>query len=538
MDIDKMIEDYKEGYGIYDICAKYKIGKIRLKEIFSAHGVEFRKRGKQPMDKSSFIVKDYRIKKYAEHEGYHYVAIDKKNGTRFNDYMNTAGLLTSHIEGVYGVKIPTLHDRRKYYMLNGNYWWEQWFDIVEEKDAEHLIKCPYCDWGTDDIQNKSGTFTYHLHSVHHISVKEHLENYPQYYKYFSKQVTLIEKEKHLEDPRNYVICPICSKKMSKITHSHLKNAHGMYMNEFKNKYPNAKLLSDEMVEQVKKDMKLGNLTVSKNRFISSYEKEISEYLNELGVEHDANRQILIGKEIDILIPSKKIGIEFNGLKWHSENFGKKDKNYHLNKTLMCNEKGYGLLHIFEDEYVNHKDIVLARIKHILGEDYDLIKVQGRKTEIKEISNIIAKEFLEKYHLEGFQKSNVYVGGFYKDELIAVMTFKNDESSWEITRCVSNYHYLCQGVGGKIFSYFTRKYKPSDVFVFADRRWTLWHDDNLFIKLGFKLEETMPPRYTYYNEKINKYKRMNKVNEIAEFGYDKIWDCGIFKYVWKRTEKEE
>ena len=123
MNTGEIIKDYQDGMGIYDVCEKYHIGKLKLKKILSDNGVELRKKGKQPMDKSSFVVADYREKKYKEHNGYHYVAIDKNNGIKYNDHMNNAGLLTSHIEKVYGVDIPTLYDRRKYYMETGNYWW-------------------------------------------------------------------------------------------------------------------------------------------------------------------------------------------------------------------------------------------------------------------------------------------------------------------------------------------------------------------------------------------------------------------------------
>ena len=66
-----------------------------------------------------------------------------------------------------------------------------------------------------------------------------------------------------------------------------------------------------------------------------------------------NRIILEGKEVDILISSLGIAFEFNGLRWHSEEFGK-DKNYHLNKLNECNKQGIKLIQIFEDEYVNNK----------------------------------------------------------------------------------------------------------------------------------------------------------------------------------------
>ena len=55
-----------------------------------------------------------------------------------------------------------------------------------------------------------------------------------------------------------------------------------------------------------------------------------------------NRSILNGKEIDIYVASLKLGIEYNGVRWHSEQFGK-DKNYHIDKLNKCNEQGINLI---------------------------------------------------------------------------------------------------------------------------------------------------------------------------------------------------
>lgn len=556
VDVKSLVEDYVGGMGIYDVCEKYHVGKLKVKAILAENGIEMRKKGKQPMDKSDFVVSDYHVKKYEEHEGYHYVAIDRKNGYTTKDYMNAGGFLTTYIEKEYGVETPTLYDRRLYYMKTGNYWWEQWFDIVEEKDEEYAMKCPYCDWGTNDVDNKSGAFTHHLTSVHHMTVREHLENHPEDTDYFEKQVKIIEKAKHLENPDNYVICPICNKKMQKISYSHLRSAHKIGMKEFKEKYPHSRIMSNEMIEQIIKEQKTSNLYVSKNRFISSHEREIGAFLSNIGIDYSANRQILIGREIDILIPSLNIGIEFDGLKWHTEFFGKKDSKYHLTKTEMCNEKGYGLIHIFEDEFVNHKDIVFSKLKHILKKDGDMPKIAGRKIEVKEILSNDAKEFLNKFHIQGFCSSTVYLGGFNNGSLVAVMTFKHGgiaNGEWELTRFATDSNYIYQGVGSKMFAYFTRKYEPTTVISFADRRWTPWIDNNLYTKIGFQLDSITRPDYTYYNENIERYKRFHKMSmskkvlckkygfpmtmtelEMAKsLGYDRIWNCGLFKYVWRK-----
>ena len=76
-------------------------------------------------------------------------------------------------------------------------------------------------------------------------------------------------------------------------------------------------------------------------FISSPETEIANYIASLIGEENIiknDRNCLNGKEIDIYIPSLKIGFEYDGLYWHSE-AGGKFQNYHLNKTELAESKG-------------------------------------------------------------------------------------------------------------------------------------------------------------------------------------------------------
>jgi hypothetical protein len=74
-----------------------------------------------------------------------------------------------------------------------------------------------------------------------------------------------------------------------------------------------------------------------------------------------------------------------------------DKNYHLNKTELCEQKGIRLIHIFEDEWLNKQDIVKSRLKNILGLTEN--KVYGRKCQVKEISNKDYKLFLKVIFLQ-------------------------------------------------------------------------------------------------------------------------------------------
>lgn len=288
--------------------------------------------------------------------------------------------------------------------------------------------------------------------------------------------------------------------------------------------------------------------------LSKNENEIYEFIVEkLGSENvvQSERSILRHRaEIDIFIPSLKLGIEYDGCRWHTEQFGK-GRYYHLNKTEECNKNGISLIHIFEDEYNNKKEIVLNKIQHLI-KCHNLPKIHGRKCYVSQITYKEAKDFLNINHIQGSQKATIYLGAKYNDELVGVMTFvkvKGDE--WELNRFASNIKYTCQGVGGKLFSYFVKNYSPKIVKSFADRRWTTNEADNLYTKLGFKLKETLKPDYRYVMN--GDYKRIHKFNFRKKilhkkYGFDlgmtesemakkinayKIWDCGLLKFVWKK-----
>ena len=281
------------------------------------------------------------------------------------------------------------------------------------------------------------------------------------------------------------------------------------------------------------------------------EDEIVSLFSE--IEHQQhNREILNGMEIDIFIPPLKLGIEYNGLRWHSEEFGK-DHRYHLDKLNKCNEKGIRLIQIFEDEWINHREICESKLKQICGLNTNP-KIYARKCEIRGISDKTeAYEFLDKNHIQGRTVCTIAFGAYYQNNLVGVMTFKKEkEGYWDLNRFATDINYQCVGIGGKLFKYFTRNYPFIEIKSFADRRWTTDPTNNLYTKLGFELDSFVPPTYWYHNPKINPYIRFHKFGfrkqhlhkqyglpltmterEMAEtLRYTRIWDCGLIKYVYK------
>lgn len=256
------------------------------------------------------------------------------------------------------------------------------------------------------------------------------------------------------------------------------------------------------------------------------------------------------REIDVYIPSLNLGIEYNGLHWHSERLGK-DKNYHLDKLNKCNEQGIKLIQIFEDEWINHREICESKLKQICGLNRNP-KIFARKCKVVEITDKNeAYEFLDKNHIQGRTGFTIALGAYYNNELVGVMTFKKEKNGyWDLNRFATDINYQCIGIGGKLFKYFTRNYDYQEIKSFADRRWTTDPTNNLYTKLGFEFDSYVPPSYWYYKDgeiirhhkfgfrKQILHKRYGlplglKESEMAEtLGYTRIWDCGLIKYVYR------
>lgn len=549
-DISEIVSLYSSG----EVCSTHKlaemfgVGHKKISTVLKSNGVLLNKRG------GFRIYPNVETDKYNCENGFVYRAVHKESGDIFEDYNNVSGALTRYIsEKNPDFVIPVLDsEKKKYFLKTGNYWYEQFFNIVKFSiDELSIKKCPYCDV-LSDTSLSFRKYKNHLIKEHRIDIEKHVSLHNEDYKIFKLEIIKLNKLKNAD---NWVECKICGKKMGVVSASHLKK-HNISVFDYKIKY------GDSMSLTYLKDITVRMTELNRNgsmiTYISKPELTIRSFLDEIGVSYETNRSVLIGKEIDILSHDYKLGIEFNGNKWHTEWFGKKDKNYHLDKTKACNVKGYGLIHIFEDELQYKKDIVFAKLKHIFNKDGDLEKIAARKCVIKQIDSESKKYFLEKFHIQGDGQSTISIGSYYKDTLIAVMTFKvvnKKENKFELTRFASDYNYIHQGVGSKMLSYFIKTFKPDSIVSFADRRWTVNETDNLYVKLGFKLVGKTLPDYRYYNEKMDRYKRFHKfgfrknilnkkygldlslteTEMVKLIGFDRIWDCGLFKYEWKKIK---
>ena len=282
---------------------------------------------------------------------------------------------------------------------------------------------------------------------------------------------------------------------------------------------------------------------------SDIENDIYLYIKSIysGKIIQNDRSILNGKEIDIYLPEMNLAIEFNGLYWHSEVY--KDKMYHQEKTILCENKGIQLIHIWEDDWLDKKDIVKDIIQSKLGMND---KIPARKCTIKEVSSKESKEFLEKYHIQGNVNASIRIGLYYDDSLVEIATFgklrnilhsNGQENQYELYRLCSKSGYTVVGGVSKLLTHFIRKYQPKQIVSYANLDISNGNVYNSFFK---KISITSPgyywskDGYKYHRSNFTKHILVkngydkNKTEEeiMHELGYYKVYDSGNIKYVWE------
>jgi hypothetical protein len=233
-------------------------------------------------------------------------------------------------------------------------------------------------------------------------------------------------------------------------------------------------------------------------------------------------------KIDIYIPKFKLGIEYNGNYWHSDFC--KDKLYHQKKSLYFKEKGIEILHIFEYEWLDKKEILLGIVKSKCG-IFDKI-IYARKCKIKEIDNNLYQNFCDKNHLQGQAGAKVKLGLFYKDELIQIMSFGvprfTDKYEWEIIRECSKLDYCIIGGKERLWKYFVKKYNPKNCISYCDFS---KFNGNSYLKINFKFKQLNNPGFVWFNKQLNETYWRNPYKHKEYKKYSRIWDCGQLVFEW-------
>jgi very-short-patch-repair endonuclease len=285
---------------------------------------------------------------------------------------------------------------------------------------------------------------------------------------------------------------------------------------------------------------------------SEIEKFLGDELVKMGIKIDRNVKGLVKSrhEVDLYLSEYKIGIEVDGIKFHTDHYGKGEK-YHINKTKIFGEAGISLLHFFDDEIYNKTELVINTILNKIGKSQ---RIFARKCVVGSVDPHTSKQFLENNHLQGAVGSHSNLGLFFNDELVSIMTFGHKrkslgssykEGEWELLRFCNLSGFSVVGGASKLFKSFVEDQNPDEIISYANLRWST---GNLYDRLGFNFAYETPPSYWYFykNKRVHRYSLRKQVlvsmgmdsskseSELTEMlGIPKIYDCGNLKFVWNK-----
>ena len=269
---------------------------------------------------------------------------------------------------------------------------------------------------------------------------------------------------------------------------------------------------------------------------SQAQVEVERYIRFMGLATSmSDRSVISPYEIDVVIPEKRIGIEYNGLYFHSALF--KSKNYHSNKSRMCQEVGVRLIHVFEDEWRDKRSICESIIAHKTGMTSK--SIGARECEIVTVNAAQKRAFFNETHIDGDVKSSACFGLQDSDgNLVACMSLrrplhKKFVGHLEIARYSTSLMTNVVGGLGRLTSAarkYAREVGASKLMTYVDTR---WGSGDGYVKSGWQHVATTPNRFWWTDGRvrIDRFKiRADAEQGLTEqqvadlHGVVKIWGC--------------
>lgn len=281
---------------------------------------------------------------------------------------------------------------------------------------------------------------------------------------------------------------------------------------------------------------------SATEFSSNAERELTGWLSSLTEVRANDRILLSGSEVDAYLPLQRVAIEFNGLYWHSERWMSPAR--HWEKTQMCAQAGVELIHVWEDDWRDRKDVVKRMIARKIGKSSEE-RLNARSLNLATVTHGEAKSFLDKNHVQGPASGSgrfALVDGEGRPRAVLVAR-KRHAGEFEIVRYASD--ALVRGGFSRLMRHAEKELRVSKWVTFAARDVS---DGGLYEVTGFVKDGEIPPDYAYVvaNRRVHKfnyrkarfksdpdlkYEEGLTERELADLnGLYRIYDAGKIRYV--------
>lgn len=209
--------------------------------------------------------------------------------------------------------------------------------------------------------------------------------------------------------------------------------------------------------------------------------------------------------------------------------------------------------LFEDELLDSR-LLEAKLKHY-SHTSSTARIHARQCTIKPVSPKDKKELLDSNHVQGNDIAQVCYGAYYKDSLVAVMTFaiprvalgrknrSNIDGVWELSRFCTDVNYRIPGIASKLLTHFKQHHTWCEIYSYADKRWSV---GNMYHQLGFTLVSDNPPDYFYVVDGVRKHRwnyrkdnikkalprydpALTEYQNMENHGFWRVWGCGTLKF---------
>lgn len=279
---------------------------------------------------------------------------------------------------------------------------------------------------------------------------------------------------------------------------------------------------------------------------SAAEMRVGELLTSMGIEYERSVRTILSnrREIDIYIPSLKLGIEYCGLFWHSDR-----NNYspskHQEKFIDARDKGIKLITLFEDEWLHKQAIVISRLTALTKQN---VRVFARKCTTDVVETKLATQCLNGWHIQGARSGAHNFSLLHDGEVVAVLTYgkpRYGNEDVEIIRYATKPGITVVGGFSKLLKRVVLATNATTVVSYSDNR---WGDGNVYKQAGMENRGITQPSYFYFlpaerkryhRSAFMKHKIVNQmggdasmteVENMRAFGYNRIFDCGTTKWV--------
>lgn len=258
---------------------------------------------------------------------------------------------------------------------------------------------------------------------------------------------------------------------------------------------------------------------------SQYERLLCQIVEQIGLEYIPNYRIPTSKkEIDIYIPSKHLGIEFNGDYWHCEL--SRPANYHQDKSKLAEEQGIFIYHIFEHQWKEKSYLITREIAELLG----VKKIYEGNYMVKSLPYEDAKKFIEENSLYVPYYITKSLGLYIDNKLIHIQSYLDMGGNyWSILFDVNLLNEDYKNASMILLEHFMKDTNCDKLQIQTN---VGYKNQNFPLQLGYKTYGYIEPDYKWLKSGIVEDFSDWDIEERHKNGWLKLFDCGQ-KYFMKK-----